>query len=103
MKFTAVFLIFVLITAHVYGTTATNSIAGGPQVKTNKADDKYIKISPKLLRRLSLKRKDPFLAGILSIGMWGIGHFYSGEYTKGSLFVFGDLIYKGLLHHQRLL
>jgi hypothetical protein len=29
--------------------------------------------------------------------MWGAGQFYCGEYWKGSLFVFGDLVYKGLL------
>lgn len=50
-----------------------------------------------MLRRLTFRQKDPFIAGFLSWPMWGIGQFYAQEYTKGSLFVFGDLLAKGLL------
>lgn len=54
-------------------------------------------MSPDLLERYRYRYRDPFLAGLLSTSMWGTGQFYCGEYKKGSLFVFGDLVYKGLL------
>ncbi len=41
--------------------------------------------------------KDPFIAGLLSAGMMGLGQFYTKEYTKGSLFVLADLVQKGSL------
>jgi len=41
--------------------------------------------------------KDPFLAGLLSWMMMGIGQFYCGEYTKGSIFIAADLINKGAM------
>jgi len=50
-----------------------------------------------LINRYRYKYRSPFLAGLLSSTMWGMGQMYSGEYTRGSLLVFGDLIYKGLL------
>ncbi|MDH4129533.1 MAG: hypothetical protein OEV44_12300 [Spirochaetota bacterium] len=40
------------------------------------------------------KRKDPFLAGIISTIMPGIGQIYSEEYTKGSLIILGDTLGK---------
>ncbi len=42
-------------------------------------------------------RKDPFLAGILSSVMPGVGQIYSEEYTKGSLVILGDFIGKASL------
>lgn len=56
-----------------------------------------LRLTPQLLRRLQYKYKDPFMAGFLSFSIWGLGQFYTKDYTKGSLFVFGDLVYKGLL------
>jgi hypothetical protein len=35
--------------------------------------------------------KDPFIAGLLSWFMMGIGQFYCKEYTKGSFFIAADL------------
>ena len=35
--------------------------------------------------------KDPFIAGLLSWFMMGIGQFYCKEYTKGSIFIAADL------------
>ncbi len=41
--------------------------------------------------------KDPFIAGLLSATMMGLGQFYTKEYTKGSIFVLTDFIQKGTL------
>ena len=38
--------------------------------------------------------KDPFIAGLLSWFMMGIGQFYCKEYTKGSIFIAADLVDK---------
>jgi TM2 domain-containing membrane protein YozV len=38
--------------------------------------------------------KDPFIAGMLSWFMMGIGQFYCKEYTKGSIFIAADLVDK---------
>jgi hypothetical protein len=46
--------------------------------------------------RLRQQYADPFLAGFLSGMYWGLGHFYAKDYSRGSLFMFGDLVYKGL-------
>lgn len=40
--------------------------------------------------------KDPFLAGLLSWVMPGTGQIYAKSYTKGSIFVLGDIIDKSL-------
>ncbi len=53
--------------------------------------------SPASETRMHYMRKDPFLAGVLSWPMWGVGHMYAGDYTTGSLLIFGDLVYKALL------
>jgi hypothetical protein len=42
-------------------------------------------------------RKDPFVAGVLSWFMMGVGQFYCREYTKGSLFMAADLVDKASL------
>jgi hypothetical protein len=42
-------------------------------------------------------RKDPFIAGVLSWFMMGVGQFYCREYTKGSLFMAADLVDKASL------
>ncbi len=44
-----------------------------------------------------VEEKDPFIAGLLSVSMMGLGQFYAKEYTKGSLFVLADFIQKGSL------
>ncbi|MBN1898353.1 MAG: hypothetical protein JW827_06220 [Spirochaetes bacterium] len=41
--------------------------------------------------------KDPFVAGLLSATMMGLGQFYTKEYTKGSIFVLTDFLQKGML------
>ena len=46
---------------------------------------------------LFTSRKDPFLAGFYSFFMMGTGHFYTGEYQKGTLFLFSDLMLKAIL------
>lgn len=43
------------------------------------------------------EKKDPFVAGLLSATMMGLGQFYTKEYTKGSIFVLTDFIQKGAL------
>jgi|YNPMSStandDraft_1061717.scaffolds.fasta_scaffold50966_2 hypothetical protein len=43
------------------------------------------------------QEKDPFVAGLLSSVMMGLGQFYAKEYTKGSLFILLDLLDKGTL------
>lgn len=45
-------------------------------------------------QELILMRKDPFIAGLLSWFMMGIGQIYCREYTKGSLFIAADLLDK---------
>jgi len=55
-----------------------------------------IQLTPETLARLRQQHRDPFLAGLLSGLYWGLGHFYAREYTRGSLFMFGDLVFKGL-------
>ena len=42
-------------------------------------------------------RKDPFIAGLLSWFMMGVGQIYVHEYWKGSLFIAADLTNKVLL------
>ncbi len=42
----------------------------------------------------SVERKDPFVAGLLSWFMMGIGQIYCKEYTRGSLFIALDLVDK---------
>lgn len=42
-------------------------------------------------------RKDPFIAGLLSWFMMGVGQIYVHEYWKGSLFIAADLTNKILL------
>jgi hypothetical protein len=44
-----------------------------------------------------LLRKDPFIAGLLSWFMKGVGQIYVHEYWKGSLFIAADLTNKVLL------
>ena len=46
---------------------------------------------------LFASRKDPFLAGFLSFMMMGTGHFYTGKYQRGSLFLFADILMKSAL------
>ncbi len=46
---------------------------------------------------IKYNEKDPFIAGLLSATMMGLGQFYAKEYTKGSLFVLVDFIKKGSL------
>lgn len=41
--------------------------------------------------------KDPFVAGLLSATMLGLGQFYTKDYLKGSIFVFTDLLQKGMI------
>jgi TM2 domain-containing membrane protein YozV len=41
--------------------------------------------------------KDPFIAGVLSWFMMGVGQIYAGEYWKGSLFIAASLTNKILL------
>jgi TM2 domain-containing membrane protein YozV len=41
--------------------------------------------------------KDPFIAGVLSWFMMGVGQIYAGEYWKGSLFIAASLTNKVLL------
>ncbi len=43
------------------------------------------------------KEKDPFVAGLLSATMMGLGQFYTKDYLKGSVFVFTDLLQKGMI------
>ncbi len=43
------------------------------------------------------EEKDPFVAGLLSAAMMGLGQFYVKEYTNGSLFVLTDFLQKGAL------
>jgi len=54
-------------------------------------------LEPDLVLRLRQQHCDPFLAGLLSGVYWGLGQFYAKEYGRGSLFVFGDLLYKGFV------
>jgi len=44
------------------------------------------------LQELKRKAKDPFIAGLLSWFMMGVGQIYVQEYTKGSIFIAADLI-----------
>jgi hypothetical protein len=46
---------------------------------------------------LVYQEKDPFIAGLLSVTMMGLGHFYTKDYLSGSMFVLNDFIQKGLL------
>jgi hypothetical protein len=43
------------------------------------------------------REKDPFIAGLLSWFMMGVGQIYVQEYTKGSLFIGADLVDKASL------
>ena len=42
-------------------------------------------------------KKDPFIAGLLSATMMGLGQFYTKDYLSGSMFVLNDFIQKGML------
>jgi len=71
----------------------TTAFAAG-ESRTN---DDSVALSPDVLARVRQQYRDPFVAGLLSGLYWGLGQFYAREYTKGSLFMFGDLVYKGVL------
>jgi hypothetical protein len=43
------------------------------------------------------REKDPFLAGLLSWFMMGVGQMYVQEYTRGSIFIAADLLDKASL------
>ena len=43
------------------------------------------------------QKKDPFIAGLLSVTMMGLGHFYTKDYLMGSMFILTDFVQKGLL------
>ncbi|MFW6139233.1 MAG: hypothetical protein ACOC7U_08675 [Spirochaetota bacterium] len=43
------------------------------------------------------REKDPFIAGLLSWLMMGVGQIYCKEYTKGSIFIAADLADKAAL------
>ena len=49
-----------------------------------------------MLRNLP-ERKDPFVAGVFSWFMMGVGQIYCREYWKGSLFIAADLVDKAAL------
>ncbi len=42
-------------------------------------------------------KKDPFIAGLMSAFMMGLGQFYTKDYLSGSMFVLNDFIQKGML------
>lgn len=42
---------------------------------------------------LMLERKDPYVASVFSLFYCGIGQFYNGSFTKGSLFFLGETLY----------
>lgn len=64
---------------------AKEKIMGSPQMVTNKE------------KIVFYEEKDPFVAGLLSATMLGLGQFYVKSYTKGSIFVLVDLIQKGMI------
>ena len=62
------------------------------------------KLKKKNQRYIYLDRKDPFVAGLLSWKMPGLGQIYNKEYYKGSKFILGSLILKtwGIYIYQDL-
>jgi len=52
---------------------------------------------PEAQDRIYIEKKDPFIAGLLSVTMMGLGHFYTRDYLEGSLFVLTDLLQKGMI------
>jgi len=92
------FVIFLFLLQNILfsqSSSITNNFDTVKYAKVKKTD--FVTINRTLLNNLQYRYKDPFVAGLLSVPMWGVGQFYAGEYTKGSLFVFGDLVYKGML------
>lgn len=70
-----------------------------PHFMGQSMEEPALRISPDTQKPLSdhtgsVDRKDPFLAGLLSWFMMGIGQIYCKEYTKGSLFIALDLVDK---------
>jgi TM2 domain-containing membrane protein YozV len=51
-------------------------------------------IDPRVqVMNLMQERKDPYVAAVFSLFYSGIGQFYNGSFTKGSLFFLGETLY----------
>jgi len=86
MRLCFVLLLAALLFAETAFAAPVSSAAAGTKME----------FSPEMVMRLRHQHCDPFLAGLLSGAYWGLGHFYAKDYGHGSLFVFSDLVYKGL-------
>ncbi len=52
---------------------------------------------PETNEKVCPQKIDPFIAGLLSVPMMGLGHFYTQDYFAGSMFILTDFVQKGLL------
>ncbi len=96
MRYFFIFLFFI-VQSQLFSLNNSVLTNVSTQKKIKAVNPEYVIIDKDLLNKLQYRYKDPFIAGLLSVPMWGIGQFYAGEYTKGSFFVFGDLVYKAML------
>ncbi len=55
------------------------------------------RLYPQENKNIHYQKKDPFIAGLLSSAMMGLGQFYTKDYLSGSMFVLNDFIQKGML------
>ncbi len=77
-------VVFTLIGLTLVVFSYTNAFCEEPGGEKNEPHD--------VLQDQTRKAKDPFIAGLLSWFMMGVGQIYVQEYTKGSIFIAADLI-----------
>ncbi len=92
-KFLLITLFFILFSTPGFAAenTSTEATPAGSNRRVENLDTED-SINP-----IFIKRKDPFLAGLYSFLMMGAGQFYTGNYEKGSLLLFSDVMLKAVL------
>jgi hypothetical protein len=78
------FMVFTLISLTLVVFSYTVAFCEEPWGEKNEPHD--------VLQEQTRKTKDPFIAGLLSWFMMGVGQIYVQEYTKGSILIAADLI-----------
>ncbi|MCX7677651.1 MAG: hypothetical protein N2316_00365 [Spirochaetes bacterium] len=78
---------FVFILIAVFAPRDAFGIQGQPTGKTSKAAELKILEQLEYQKAFFERKRDPILAGILSWYIPGLGQYYSGEITKGTVFM----------------
>jgi len=63
------------------------------QINSNTNRSKMSVDGKSLILNLVYEKKDPYVAAVFSVVYSGIGQFYNGSFTKGSLFFLSETVY----------